>query len=291
MLNDQSPKAGGPSDLELKMAGFLPERQAGYFCLRIKMAGGSLQADKLTAIKEVAEAYGQGRIHLTSRQNVEVPHIARADVEKAKARLAADGLEPCALGPRLRTLTACHGMASCKNGLIDAQGLAAALTKALSGRGILPHKFRIGLSGCSNNCMKAEENELGLKGGLRPQYDGRDCVHCGACVKVCPGQAVSLREETIEHNPALCLNCGKCLNKCPQKCWSGQTGVLLSAGGRMGNEQTLASRLGPLIPLDKIVGVVGKCLDFYEQNGQKGERFKATLSRVGQAELLACLGL
>lgn len=42
------------------------------------------------------------------------------------------------------------------------------------------------------------------------------CIGCGACVGVCPADALSLDDEgKAECNPDLCLDCGACVSTCP----------------------------------------------------------------------------
>lgn len=44
----------------------------------------------------------------------------------------------------------------------------------------------------------------------------RDCVACGCCVKVCPLQAIEIRQGiTAEVRFAACVGCGKCARECP----------------------------------------------------------------------------
>lgn len=51
--------------------------------------------------------------------------------------------------------------------------------------GELPHKFKFGITGCQNNCLKSEENDLGIKGGIQVKWREEDCIQCGVCVKAC----------------------------------------------------------------------------------------------------------
>lgn len=57
----------------LKKGGFMRQKQKNCFSLRLKVVGGHLDAEQLKTIAEVAEEYGGGYVHLTSRQGVEIP--------------------------------------------------------------------------------------------------------------------------------------------------------------------------------------------------------------------------
>lgn len=50
----------------LKKGGFMRQKQKGYFSLRLQVVGGTLTAENLRIIQEVADKYGHGYVHLTS---------------------------------------------------------------------------------------------------------------------------------------------------------------------------------------------------------------------------------
>ena len=44
----------------------------------------------------------------------------------------------------------------------------------------------------------------------------RHCVSCGACVKTCPFQAITIFKGVIAQvDSSLCVGCGKCAKVCP----------------------------------------------------------------------------
>ena len=149
----------------LKAGGFMRQKQKDTFSLRLKVIGGTVTSEQLRTIQAVADRYGQGYVHLTSRQGIEIPFIKLEDIEEVKAELAKGGVTPGVCGPRVRTVTACQGGKCCPSGCIDAYEMAAELDARYFGRQ-LPHKFKFGVTGCQNNCLKAEENDVGIKGGM-----------------------------------------------------------------------------------------------------------------------------
>ena len=92
----------------LKKGGFMRQKQKNNFSLRLAVVGGNLTAENLQIIAKVAEKYGDGHVHLTSRQSVEIPFIKLDDVEEVKEVLATGGCKPGVCGPRVRTITACQ---------------------------------------------------------------------------------------------------------------------------------------------------------------------------------------
>ena len=83
----------------LKKGGFMRQKQKNNFSLRLAVVGGNLTAENLQIIAKVAEKYGDGHVHLTSRQSVEIPFIKLDDVEEVKEVLATGGCKPGVCGP------------------------------------------------------------------------------------------------------------------------------------------------------------------------------------------------
>ena len=65
----------------LKKGGFMRQKQKNNFSLRLAVVGGNLTSENLKIIADVADKYGDGHVHLTSRQSVEIPFIKLDDVE------------------------------------------------------------------------------------------------------------------------------------------------------------------------------------------------------------------
>ena len=159
----------------LKKGGFMRQKQKNNFSLRLRVVGGNLTAVQLVAIAEVAEKFGDGHVHLTSRQSVEIPFVKLDQIDAVKAALAKGGVEPGVCGPRVRTITACQGETICPSGCIDTYALAKELDERYFAKE-LPHKFKFGITGCQNNCLKSEENDLGIKGGIQVKWREEDCI-------------------------------------------------------------------------------------------------------------------
>ena len=103
----------------LKKGGFMRQKQKNNFSLRLQVVGGNLTAENLKKIAEVAEKYGDGHVHLTSRQSVEIPFVKLDDVEEVKEELAKGGCKPGVCGPRVRTVTACQGNQNWRKAIVS----------------------------------------------------------------------------------------------------------------------------------------------------------------------------
>jgi dissimilatory sulfite reductase (desulfoviridin) alpha/beta subunit len=271
----------------LKKGGFMRQVQQGKFSMRLKVIGGQLSSVQLAKISEIAQRYGKGYVHLTSRQGVEVPFISAEDIEAVKNELAGAGVKIGVCGPRVRTVTACQGSGVCPSAAIETSGLAEELDGRYFGRE-LPHKFKIGITGCKNNCLKAEENDLGIKGSIFPAWQKEACTFCGVCEAVCPPGVVKVDKEkqNLSFRKEGCVYCGKCVKSCPANAWTGKNGYVLSFGGMFGNDIKEGLRLLPILfDKDQLFKAADAVIHFYQTHGNGGERLGKTLNRVGTADL------
>jgi dissimilatory sulfite reductase (desulfoviridin) alpha/beta subunit len=267
----------------LKKGGLMRQIQKDKFSMRLKVVGGQLTTEQVLKIGETARKYGQGYIHLTSRQGVEIPFISLKDIEAVKADLSDAGVSVGVCGPRVRTVTACQGQAVCPSGAIETTELSRELDARYFGRE-LPHKFKIGITGCKNNCLKAEENDLGIKGGIFPEWNKSLCTYCGLCEAVCPPELVKVDKEKkdLVFNKEGCVYCGKCVKSCPSGAWEGRGGYILSFGGMFGNTIKEGLRLLPFIfDKEKVFRAADAAIQFYRAHGKAGERMGKTIGRIG----------
>lgn len=269
----------------LKKGGFMKQKQKGFGSLRLAVVGGNLTAKNIQTVAEVAEKYGKGYVHMTSRQGIEIPFIKVEDLEKVKEELAAGGVQTGVCGPRVRTVTACQGSEICPSGCIDTYTLAKELDERYFGRE-LPHKFKFGVTGCQNNCLKAEENDVGIKGGMTVEYKEDACISCGVCLKACRLEALTMKDGKIEINTDKCNNCARCVKSCPTDAWVGTPGYIVSFGGTFGNFVYKGQELVPIIrDKDTLFRVTDAAINYFEENAKPSERFRKTLERLGEDEL------
>ena len=80
---------------KLKKNAFRVTKHRGITASRIRVPGGHLNAKYLGLIQEIAETYGNGTVHLTTRQGFEVPGIDMKNMDKVNELLQPiiEGLE------------------------------------------------------------------------------------------------------------------------------------------------------------------------------------------------------
>ena len=221
---------------------------------------------------------------MTSRQGVEIPFIRFEDIEEVRAKLAEGGVRPGVCGPRVRTVTACQGSEICPSGCIDSYGLAKEFDERYFGRE-LPHKFKFGVTGCMNNCLKSEENDLGVQGGYIIDYNEDQCSSCGVCIKACREGALTMENDKVVIDKEKCNNCGRCVKSCPADAWDFTPGYIVSFGGLFGNKIYKGEQIVPIIKdKDTLFRVADAAIDFFDKNANAGERFRLMLQRLGEDE-------
>lgn len=71
----------------LKKNAFRVTKHRGITASRVRVPGGALQAEYLLKIYEIANTYGNGAVHLTTRQGFEIPGIKFEDIPKVNELL------------------------------------------------------------------------------------------------------------------------------------------------------------------------------------------------------------
>ncbi len=167
-----------PGEAErLKWVGLYPQSQGGdAFMLRVKVPGGFLTAAQAREIGVVAEAYGEGPVEsavfgssyadLTTRQDVQIHWVRIADVPRIWKRLARVGLTTIqACGDSARNVLSCPVSGVDADEAFDALPVAVAINEHFTGNrelANLPRKFKMSVTGCREDCARAEIQDVGL---------------------------------------------------------------------------------------------------------------------------------
>ena len=264
--------------------------QKDRFAMRLRSVGGILSSEQLNAVVEVAERYGSGGVHLTTRQGIEINNVHTDDLQEAQQILERAGLKMGADGNRVRIVIACPGNATCRFGSIETREIAEELDRRYF-RLDTPYKIKIGVTGCPNNCGKARESDIGVMGVRTPRWSAEECIDCGACVKSCPVQAITCENGQYLRDEAQCINCSVCSVLCPAKAWGpASTGYTLLIGGTLGKKPRLAVPLKKEIQTkEELFELIERTLQFYKENGRPKERLGHLMNRLGEAEVIHAL--
>ena len=278
-----------PEDIKrVKGLGFLHDKTtADCFNARVITRNGRLQPDEIRAIVDAAEKFGSGEIAMTTRLTIEVQRIPFANIEPFCAFLAEHGLETGGTGPKVRPVVACKGT-TCQYGLIDTVAFSRTIHERFY-KGWhdvrLPHKFKIAVGGCPNNCVKPDLNDLGVIGQRVPSHDLSKCRGCKVCQieKACPIGASRLGESRLDWNEEMCNHCGRCVGKCPfGVVGEEKRGYAVYIGGRWGKKVAQGKYLDKVFTTkEEVLNVVEKAILLFREQGNTGERFADTVARLG----------
>ncbi len=163
----------------VKALGFLSNKGTDNFSGRIVTRNGKITADlKQIAIGEAAEKFGNGNVTYTTRLTVEIQGIPYEKIDEFRAFIQEAGLDTGGTGSEGPPGSSCKGT-TCQYGLIDTFALSEEIHERfyVGYHGVkLPHKFKIAVGGCPNNCVKPNLNDLGIIGQMIPNYDEGTCA-------------------------------------------------------------------------------------------------------------------
>jgi len=285
---------GEKTKKEARTRGFLEAREKGTYSVRLYVVGGRMECASLRTIADLAEEYGKGYLHLTTRQGVEIPGVKEeslAGIEKELEKAGLDvGNKAGGSGGKVRTVVACPGI-DCRHGLIDTQSLARGLAERATSIS-LPGKFKVSVAGCPNGCTKPIDNDFGVQGYCHKTFDKDLCTLCGACVEVCrsPG-TLEIEDDVLTYRSDTCIGCGKCAAVCPTEAFQELgSGYVVYLGGNVGRFPRRANKHPRILDSEQeVYGLFSAVLNWYIEHGEKGERFGRTVNRVGWKNLVACL--
>ena len=127
---------------------------------------------------------------MTTRLTLEIQGVPYANLDALMTYLNEAGLETGGTGSKVRPIVSCKGT-TCQYGLADTFELSQKLHDLFYigyHNVVLPHKFKLAVGGCPNNCVKPDLNDLGIVGQRIPEVDLSKCRGCKVCQieKTCP---------------------------------------------------------------------------------------------------------
>lgn len=293
MLNEtMKPTVPAEEITRVKGLGFLWDKTTpDCFNGRVITRNGKMSAKELAAVAEAAEKFGNGEVTLTVRLTAEIQKVPFENIEPLREFLKERGLETGGTGAKVRPVVSCKGT-TCQYGLIDTFALSKAIhEKFYEGWHDvkLPHKFKIAVGGCPNNCVKPDLNDLGIVGQRVPVIDLEKCRGCKVCQieKNCPIHVPKVVDGKVLLDDAECNHCGRCINKCPFKAFEEYTpGYKVYIGGRWGKKVARGRYLSKLLTSpEEVMDVIEKAIVLFRDQGQQGERFADTVERIGFEEV------
>ena len=249
--------------------------------LRVRVPGGHLDVEHFAIIRDIAEKYGNGSVHITTRQGFEIPdidmrHIPEINkliepiIRKLEISIGVPIDEPEKGYPAAgtRNVAACIGNRVCPFANMDTTSLALRIEKE-----IYPNDYhvKIAITGCPNDCIKSRMHDFGIVSISEPLYEYSRCIGCEACVKNCKKKvtgALSMHNKKVKRDARRCIGCGECVLKCPTSAWTRNTEKFfdLSIMGRTGKKNPrLAERFIQWCTEDVVVKVIKNTYEYIDK--------------------------
>jgi sulfite reductase beta subunit-like hemoprotein len=156
-----------------------PQKQFGYMMVVASAPLGDLTSDQMRVLGELAQAYGDGTVRVTTDQDLLFRWVNACDVRQLYTRLAAAGLGLGEAGT-VADVSSCPGAETCRLAVTQSRGLGRLLEDHLRARPDLiaaADGARIKISGCPNGCGQHHVATIGFQGSVRrlgaravPQY-------------------------------------------------------------------------------------------------------------------------
>ncbi|AGM04630.1 nitrite/sulfite reductase [Amycolatopsis keratiniphila] len=177
----------------------------GRFYVGAAPVAGRVSGATLLAVAKAAERAGSNRVRLTPHQKLVVLDVPEAEVNGLKTELADLGLqtEP---SPWRRGIMACTGLEFCKLAIVETKARAIELVTDLEKRladiqAEIENPVTVHLNGCPNSCARVQTADIGLKGQIVTDEDGKQVegfqVHLGGGLGLDAGFGRKLRGHKV----------------------------------------------------------------------------------------------
>lgn len=223
-----------------KWSGVYHQLQPGFFMLRLRLPGGTIEARQLERAAELAEKYGQGRLCITTRTVLQFHYLRMQDVYKVIEGMEDVGvLSQNACGDTTRNVVTCPLADVCPHEVTDTRKMIDRLAnddEIFNEQRNLPRKHKISVAGCGRAC-------------------GQTLINCQGWypVKRTNGQGEEKRKEI---------------------------GWKFHAGGGLGPKPRMASAIFDWVPEDLVPAVAQASTEAYRRHGDRRNRYAARLKLV-----------
>jgi ferredoxin-nitrite reductase len=164
-IYEQQPKASTAFERR-SLLGVHEQPQEGKSRVGIHVPVGRLSVEECRHIAELADKYSAGEVRLTVEQNIILPNVDTADVDKLLAEsVLQDGRLSVFPGNIVGNVVSCTGAQFCGLAIIETKAPAVEIARELDKRVEVASDLRIHFTGCPNSCGQVQAADIGLMGG------------------------------------------------------------------------------------------------------------------------------
>ncbi|MCM8784935.1 MAG: sulfurtransferase TusA family protein [Candidatus Omnitrophica bacterium] len=159
--------------------GFYSQRGGKLLMSRLRIPAGILTPSQLKAIGIAAKNFADGKLHITTRQDIQIHNVPFENSIKIIDYLKDFNISPRGGGGNtVRNITCCYLSGICSKEKTEVYKMVWGLTEyllSLEESLNLPRKFKIAFSGCEKDCAFTGVNDV----GVIALDDGKFKVLCG----------------------------------------------------------------------------------------------------------------
>ncbi|WP_456375273.1 hypothetical protein [Methanocaldococcus sp.] len=239
--------------------GVIPKKD-GY-TIRLSLKPGYLTSEQLDAISYIAKNFGNNKIHITTRQGIELK-IKFEYLEDAEKILNKVGIKLGSTGRRIRQIVACIGT-ECPNSIGDSIKLARIIHDEFEGIWV-PKKLKINVSGCPNDCTHYQFCDIGICFRYILEINKKECKECRKCRGFCEIDAIDWVNKIIKEN---CIGMGECLKLC-NAIYIKDRVISIFIGGKGGKFPKKGKFLINVKTEDDVIEVIDFIIGLYSKYGK-----------------------
>lgn len=162
------------------------KQRDGTYSIVPQMQGGLTTPAELKSLAEIAVKYEVPTLKVTGGQRIDLLGIPKENLNDMWEEITDAGMESgYAYGKATRTCKSCVGTEHCMMGTQDSMGLSVQMEDAVWSH-FMPHKFKMGVSGCPRNCAEATIKDFGVictEKGYEIHVAGACGIRTKACLK------------------------------------------------------------------------------------------------------------
>jgi len=145
---------------------FLRNPTPGFFMLRVRIPQGQAHSRQIAALAQISRSFGNGVIDITTRQQIQLRHLRIDHVPYVFELMDEVGLTSMQTGmDNVRNIMGCPVAGLHPREFVDPSPVIGELNRLIVGNREftnLPRKFNIAITGCPDNCIHSETQDLAL---------------------------------------------------------------------------------------------------------------------------------